>query len=276
MEERTTITKEKKKGLALILCLLGGIFGLHKFYEEKIFVGILYLCTFGFFGVGVIIDLFRLIRKPSVYSIEKTPLKVRIHNFPLQGFGIALSVIGGLIIFLSMAGLIGDADANRWLASETFVGLGIGVLGMVMSFLKTRNVKNSFLFNAIVMVLTSFALYALLVLTVAVVIWLVLKLVFGFDILELVMAFFSNDDDNKTTSRPAEEEDYTSRVLSVFDMPSQISGPYENTYSRVSIDGDTATYTCAETNDTVIIHSSQIEVSALGFYANTKDGYFTW
>lgn len=35
---------------------LGGI-GVHKFYEGKIGIGILYILTMGLFGVGVIIDL---------------------------------------------------------------------------------------------------------------------------------------------------------------------------------------------------------------------------
>lgn len=276
MEEKTIIKKEKKKGLALILCLFGGIFGLHRFYEGKIFSGILYLCTCGFCGIGVIIDLFRLIRKPSVYIIEKTPLKVkiktRIHNFPLRQLGIALSVIGGLIIFLSVMNLIGDENVSRWLAPETFIGLGISVLGMLLSFLKTRNVKDSFLLNAIITVLCVFGLYALLALTVAVIIWVALKVFLGIDILELIMAFFGSDDDKKKTV-PMEDG---SSVFSAYDIPNQITGPYNNIYTRAACDSDKATFVCADTGDSVVIYSSQIEVSAIGFYADTEDGYFQW
>ncbi len=45
----------------LVLCLFFGVFGAHKFYEEKIGKGVLYLFTAGFWGVGVIIDLFIII-----------------------------------------------------------------------------------------------------------------------------------------------------------------------------------------------------------------------
>ncbi len=39
-----------------IICLFLGEFGVHKFRERKIGMGILYLCTFGLFGVGWIYD----------------------------------------------------------------------------------------------------------------------------------------------------------------------------------------------------------------------------
>ena len=38
------------------VCLLGGWFGLHKFVEKKVGLGVLYLFTFGLFGIGWIID----------------------------------------------------------------------------------------------------------------------------------------------------------------------------------------------------------------------------
>ena len=34
------------------ICLFLGIFGVHKFRERKIGIGILYLCTMGLFGIG--------------------------------------------------------------------------------------------------------------------------------------------------------------------------------------------------------------------------------
>ena len=64
------IGKEKNKWVSIILCLFLGFFGGHKFYEEKIGMGILYLCTFGLFGFGVIIDLLVLLFKPNPYYIS--------------------------------------------------------------------------------------------------------------------------------------------------------------------------------------------------------------
>lgn len=45
-----------KKIVGLILCVALGYFGVHKFFEGKIGMGILYIFTCGFFGIGVIID----------------------------------------------------------------------------------------------------------------------------------------------------------------------------------------------------------------------------
>ncbi|MBP3887599.1 MAG: TM2 domain-containing protein [Cellulosilyticum sp.] len=53
---------EKNKITSIILCCIGflGFAGLHKFYEGKIVMGILYILTIGFFGIGTIIDLIHL------------------------------------------------------------------------------------------------------------------------------------------------------------------------------------------------------------------------
>lgn len=59
--------KLRNKWVAIVLCLLGGFFGLHKFYEGKIGMGILYLCTGGLFFVGVVIDFIALLAKPNPY-----------------------------------------------------------------------------------------------------------------------------------------------------------------------------------------------------------------
>lgn len=57
MSNYTTITSDKSKGTALILCILGGIFGLHRFYVGKIGSGLLYLLTGGGFVIGWLIDI---------------------------------------------------------------------------------------------------------------------------------------------------------------------------------------------------------------------------
>jgi TM2 domain-containing membrane protein YozV len=52
-----TMTSDKSKMVALILCILGGFFGLHYFYVGRIGKGLLYLCTAGLFGIGWFIDI---------------------------------------------------------------------------------------------------------------------------------------------------------------------------------------------------------------------------
>ncbi len=57
----------KNKWVAFFLCLFFGTFGAHKFYEGRILLGIVYLCTLGIAGVGVVIDLVILFFKPNPY-----------------------------------------------------------------------------------------------------------------------------------------------------------------------------------------------------------------
>lgn len=47
----------RSKWLAAGLCFFFGVFGVHRFYTGKIGTGILYLFTFGLFGVGWLVDL---------------------------------------------------------------------------------------------------------------------------------------------------------------------------------------------------------------------------
>lgn len=61
--------KEKNKWTAFALCLFIGYFGIHKFYEGKVGMGILYLFTGGLLGVGWIIDTISLLFKPNPYYV---------------------------------------------------------------------------------------------------------------------------------------------------------------------------------------------------------------
>ena len=57
------------KWVALILCFFLGVFGVHKFYEDRVGLGLLYLFTFGLLGFGVFIDFIILLFKPEQYYI---------------------------------------------------------------------------------------------------------------------------------------------------------------------------------------------------------------
>ena len=61
--------KPKDKWVALVLCILFGAFGVHKFYEGRIGLGILYLFTFGLCGIGVLVDVVRILFKPNPYYV---------------------------------------------------------------------------------------------------------------------------------------------------------------------------------------------------------------
>jgi len=83
---------EKKKSVALLLCLFLGWLGAHRFYEKKIASGILYLGTFGIFGLGIIVDFIRLLKKESVYYVEK--------NKNTKGEIICASIFSALFLLL--------------------------------------------------------------------------------------------------------------------------------------------------------------------------------
>ena len=59
--------KPKKKSTALIACFFGGWLGLHKFYEGKIGMGFLYLCTCGLLFIGTTYDFFDILAKEKEY-----------------------------------------------------------------------------------------------------------------------------------------------------------------------------------------------------------------
>jgi len=60
----------KSKWVSLVLCLFLGWLGAHRFYENKIATGVLYLCTLGIFGIGWVFDLWLLLIKPNTPITE--------------------------------------------------------------------------------------------------------------------------------------------------------------------------------------------------------------
>lgn len=54
---------QKDVGIAYLFWFFLGAFGAHKFYLGRIGIGVAYLLTLGFLGVGVLIDLFTLPRQ---------------------------------------------------------------------------------------------------------------------------------------------------------------------------------------------------------------------
>ncbi len=63
--------RPRNKWTAFFLCLFLGFIGAHKFYEGKTGMGVLYLLTFGLFGIGWIIDCIALLFKPNPYYVYR-------------------------------------------------------------------------------------------------------------------------------------------------------------------------------------------------------------
>ncbi len=70
---QTRRVSEKSRLVTLLLALFVGIFGVHRFYAGRVASGILYLCTEGLFGIGVLVDII-LIATGSFYDGHGLPI----------------------------------------------------------------------------------------------------------------------------------------------------------------------------------------------------------
>ncbi len=64
------VQKRVDKVVALIICICLGWCGIHKFYEGKVGMGIVYIFTFGLFGIGWIVDIITIAMKPNPYYVQ--------------------------------------------------------------------------------------------------------------------------------------------------------------------------------------------------------------
>ena len=65
----TVVRKECDKWIAFLLCFFFGWLGVHKFYEGKAGLGVLYMFTIGLFGIGIFVDIITILCKPNPYYV---------------------------------------------------------------------------------------------------------------------------------------------------------------------------------------------------------------
>lgn len=61
MANYVSVTSDKKKSTALLLCLLLGMFGGHYFYVGRIGRGLVCLLTMNWFMIGWIVDIVKIL-----------------------------------------------------------------------------------------------------------------------------------------------------------------------------------------------------------------------
>ena len=79
-EQRKLFTR---RFIAFFLCLFGGIIGIHKFYQRKIFLGVIYLFTMGLCFVGYTYDIIK-----TAFSLYDSSVELNVlHNAGKIKFG---------------------------------------------------------------------------------------------------------------------------------------------------------------------------------------------
>lgn len=66
VEDKNNRIGEKSRKVDALLCFFLGWLGIHRFYEGKIIIGILYILTLGFFGIGWLMDLLIIVGGDAV------------------------------------------------------------------------------------------------------------------------------------------------------------------------------------------------------------------
>lgn len=74
-EDRMSNLSRKKEAfisalINLIIVVGLGMFGVHKFLKGRILLGIIYLCTYGLFGIGLFVDSIKALRQLIITSKE--------------------------------------------------------------------------------------------------------------------------------------------------------------------------------------------------------------
>lgn len=106
---------KKRQVISFVLCLLFGTLGVHKFYQKKTALGILYVFTIGLFGIGWLVDLIRLfidMVKPEdenepIPEAAQTGITAKPKN---KKIAIVCAVIAFVVILVAFIGILGSSE----------------------------------------------------------------------------------------------------------------------------------------------------------------------
>ena len=103
--------QEKSMTVAILLCIpLLGLFGAHHFYLNRPLLGAFYACSLGMFGIGWIIDWFRvpsLVRECNAEIREARERGSWLYDFKKYGLLRKRSLLDAYLLWLPYMGLYG-------------------------------------------------------------------------------------------------------------------------------------------------------------------------
>lgn len=117
--------------IRLIITILFGWFGIHKFLEKKPLQGLIYLCTFGLFSFGWIIDIVS-----SIQLLKKIQIK------KIQNTSKILGIIFAIILLTYCIGSIGTEDFSV----ESFIICLVSGIALIKIFV-IDNEKNNLTYS---------------------------------------------------------------------------------------------------------------------------------
>lgn len=105
---------KKRQVISFVLCLLFGTLGVHKFYQKKTALGILYVFTVGLFGIGWLVDLIRLFIDMVKPEDENEPIpeteQIGVTAKPKKKkIAIVCTVIVFVVILVAFIGILGSS-----------------------------------------------------------------------------------------------------------------------------------------------------------------------
>ena len=111
----------------LIITILFGLFGIHKFIDKKPMQGLVYLCTFGLFSFGWIIDIVS-----SIQFLKKIQIK------KIENTSRVLGVIFALILLSYCFGSLGTEDFS----TASFIICLVSGIALIKIFVIDNNKHN--------------------------------------------------------------------------------------------------------------------------------------